>query len=179
MGLKKVRRNSIPNGRGRPLAERLWAKVDKNGPTVRPDLGPCWLWTGVHNGTGYGQIYTGVWREGEQRMILVHRAALIVSGVKLPRAMKVDHICKTILCCRPDHLRVVTPNVSTLENSDNFCARNKQKKVCIRGHDILSPGNYALIPHRGPRGRGESYGRICLTCRPNYWNAPKRIFITV
>src|SRR6266478_3004291 len=38
--------------------KRFWSKVDKSGsaPTARPDLGPCWLWTGHTNGKGYGQL---------------------------------------------------------------------------------------------------------------------------
>ena len=39
--------------------ELFWSKVDKDGPIpeFRPDLGPCWLWTGyVHKDSGYGQV---------------------------------------------------------------------------------------------------------------------------
>jgi hypothetical protein len=37
------------------LPERFWKKVDKNGPVPahRPELGPCWLWTGALVGRGY------------------------------------------------------------------------------------------------------------------------------
>lgn len=27
------------------ILTRFWTKVDKNGPTLQVDLGPCWVWT--------------------------------------------------------------------------------------------------------------------------------------
>jgi hypothetical protein len=43
--------------------ERFWGRVDKNGPTVRPGLGPCWLWNGGRGRKGYGRIkLNGRWR---------------------------------------------------------------------------------------------------------------------
>jgi hypothetical protein len=38
------------------LTERYWPQVDKNGPTVRPELGPCWIWTGASS-DGYEHIW--------------------------------------------------------------------------------------------------------------------------
>src|SRR5437870_1060081 len=36
--------------------DRFWEKVDKNGPAPphRPEIGPCWLWTGWVKKNGYG-----------------------------------------------------------------------------------------------------------------------------
>ena len=33
--------------------------MDKSGevPAHRPDLGPCWMWTGALNSGGYGHIF--------------------------------------------------------------------------------------------------------------------------
>jgi hypothetical protein len=38
------------------LAERFWAKVDKNGPIIRQEIGACWMWTGATPRGGYGQL---------------------------------------------------------------------------------------------------------------------------
>lgn len=38
------------------LPERFFAKVNKNGPTVREGLGPCWTWAAYRNRGGYGQV---------------------------------------------------------------------------------------------------------------------------
>lgn len=42
--IKPVRRRDL--FKGQTYEQRFWAKVDKNGPVVRPELGPCWIWTG-------------------------------------------------------------------------------------------------------------------------------------
>ena len=34
--------------------ERFWSRVDKNGPTVKEELGPCWLWKNKPLPSGYG-----------------------------------------------------------------------------------------------------------------------------
>lgn len=61
----------------RPLFTReqaeaaFWAKVDFDGPVPahRPDLGPCWLWTGGLFTTGYGAV------RWERRMRTAHSVA--------------------------------------------------------------------------------------------------------
>src|SRR3990167_10780590 len=58
----------------RPSAgHRFWSRVDKDGPVPsnRPDLGPCWVWTGGKVPDGYGSFYTG----GHSRNIGAHRFA--------------------------------------------------------------------------------------------------------
>jgi hypothetical protein len=46
------------------LAERFWAKVRKDGPVLKPELGPCWIWVGGHASSGYGVIGLGSRAEG-------------------------------------------------------------------------------------------------------------------
>jgi hypothetical protein len=67
---RKQRHGSIgivkaPEGqyvRGLTTEQRFWAKVHKNGPVParRPELGPCWVWTGNHTSRppkGHGRFY--------------------------------------------------------------------------------------------------------------------------
>jgi len=89
---------------GPTLAERLWAKVDKNGPVPphRPDLGGCWLFTGyVDPAGGYGQIFSG---EPVDRVIHAHRAAWLVTFGAIPPGLDCCHHCDVRTCVRPDHL---------------------------------------------------------------------------
>lgn len=91
--------------------ERFWSKVDRDGPlpAARPELGPCWLWTGQRqtSGLNYGRFYL----RGDGRDVYAHRFALgcieaLVAG------LEVDHLCRTPLCCNPRHLEQVTPAVN-------------------------------------------------------------------
>lgn len=39
------------------MPERFWQYVNKNGPTVRPELGRCWVWTAfIPQAIGYGRF---------------------------------------------------------------------------------------------------------------------------
>lgn len=127
--------------------ERFLAKVDKNGPVPerRPDLGPCWLWTGVQNGRGYGCFYI----EPNQGMV-ASRASWILFVGPIPDGFEVDHLCRVTLCVNPHHLEPVTPD----ENK-----RRTRKRFCCRGHDMEDPDNVKI------RANGD---RRCLGCQASY-----------
>ncbi len=89
---------------GRPLAERLLAKTNMNGPLpVRyPELGQCWLWTAYCMPRGYGLVSSGV-RGVRGAQLLAHRAAWwAASGEQPLRNRVVMHICDTPSCVRND-----------------------------------------------------------------------------
>lgn len=53
---------------------RFWANVDKNGPIPEhcPELGPCWIWTGGCDASGYGLFYYHD-ETGRRRRTRAHR----------------------------------------------------------------------------------------------------------
>ncbi len=79
-----------------PLADRFWAKVDKNGPVIRPELGPCWVWTGYIRQDGYGSIQV------LDRSELAHRVSYTLNIG--PLILWALHKCDNRPCVRPDHL---------------------------------------------------------------------------
>ena len=103
------KRQKDPNWeRPKPLTveERFWSKVDKNGPAPehKPELGPCWLWTGsVNQGTGYGQFSP---KHGFQ--VQTHRYSYELANESIPDGFDVHHTCHVRRCCNPAHLAALS-----------------------------------------------------------------------
>lgn len=91
---------------------RFWSKVRKDGPTVRPDLGPCWLFVGRLDKDGYGTFMVTspeLPAKPRQRLMRAHRLAFFLQTGRLLSADEVLlHVCDTRACCNPSHLRVGT-----------------------------------------------------------------------
>lgn len=131
-------------------------------PTLRRHLAlvdDCWVWFGSREPKrGYGRYGpTPIGGQGRMRTWYVHRLVWTLMIGPIPDGMQVDHRCRRKACCRPDHLRLVTPIVNQLENSDAVGARNAAKTHCPSGHPY-SPENTYRIPSR-PRFR------FCRACR--------------
>lgn len=63
---------------------------------------PCWIWQGANNGAGYGQITSKGKHQYAHRVFYEQKYGPISEG------LVIDHLCKTTLCCNPDHLKPVT-----------------------------------------------------------------------
>jgi hypothetical protein len=107
---------------GPEWASRFLAKVHTDGPTpdVRPELGPCHVWTAsLDVRGGYGQFRLG------GRIRKAHQLALELAGVEIPAGHEVDHLCRNHACVRPEHLEPVV-------RRENFLRGNHPTAVSVR-----------------------------------------------
>lgn len=112
-------------GAGRHLSERFWRHVDERGPTVRAELGPCWVWTGSVVGRGYGKL------GGDGgRTVLAHRVSYEIH-VGATAGMHVCHRCDNPPCVNPSHLFLGTDKT----NSDDREAKGRGVPPPVRPGD--------------------------------------------
>jgi hypothetical protein len=126
------------------LTQRFWSKVDKNGPELSAELGPCWLWTGWKTEDGYGHVA----HEGKD--IRATHAAILIGTGKLPE-LNALHKCDNPPCVRLSHLFQGT-------NKDNAQdamrkGRNTHASGEINGHAKLTWHIVKAI-RKGPTYKG-------------------------
>lgn len=83
-----------------PVDVRVWARVNKDGPVPshRPEIGPCWEWTGAKTVEGYGKISVN------GRLRLVTHVVWEMAHNPLSDGDQINHRCDNPPCVRPDHL---------------------------------------------------------------------------
>jgi hypothetical protein len=121
-------------GPRRPVAERFWEKVDRHGPSLSDDLGPCWLWLAALSSGGYGRFDV----EGG-RGVKAHRWAYESAHGPIPDGLQLDHLCRVRQCVNPDHLEPVTQR-ENLMRGEGFSAVNAAKTHCPHGHAFAEHG---------------------------------------
>lgn len=87
--------SAIEVARGR---QDIWERVNRSGPILRVELGPCWLWRGAKNERGYGVVSLC------GRLVYTHRLAFVVENGPLLPWEQALHRCDNPPCMRPLHL---------------------------------------------------------------------------
>lgn len=144
---------SCRNGYCRPMAERLWPKIDKNGPVPEyaPELGPCWIWTGACSASGYGHLGAG---GHDGKTILAHVVVYEQCVGPIPDGLELDHLCRVRRCCRPDHVEPVSHQINVLRGA-SVAAVHAQKTHCANGH---------LFDDKNTRYSNGGRWRACRAC---------------
>lgn len=86
----------------------------------------CWIWAGVCNEEGYGQIRV----DGKYRS--AHRIIYEALVGDIPKGLEPDHLCEVKTCINPDHIELVTHQ----ENTRRGMAKT-HKTHCKRGHELV------------------------------------------
>ena len=86
--------------RSKPAEVRFWLRVRADD-----SLDGCWLWTGLQDKDGYGQMRRNK-RPGEQkgRMVKAARFAWEMENGPMPDGMFALHRCDNPPCVRPSHI---------------------------------------------------------------------------
>lgn len=106
------------------IVNRFWSRVIKNTPDK------CWEWTGTKTKAGYGCIWIGPRKTGNNRR--AHRVSWeIAHNQKIPNDLYILHHCDNPLCVNPNHLFLGTQK----DNSDDM----RSKGRAVYPHDETHP----------------------------------------
>lgn len=140
--------------------DRFWAKVNKHGTVIRPELGPCWEWTAARFDSGYGMVGLN------RKTSYTHRTSWVIHNGAIPDGLKVLHKCDNPPCVNPTHLFLG----SAKDNTDDMNAKNRwvkpnhAKTACKNGHPFTADN---LGAFRASQGQREC--RTCARERANKW----------
>ena len=113
------------NGAKGTVEQRFWTKVNKGGPTLDPELGPCWVWTANVDPKGYGILNSGT---TPVKMLKAHRISWELAQGAIPDGAFVCHRCDNRLCCNPGHLWLGN-NLSNMADMSRK-VRQPNRKLC-------------------------------------------------
>lgn len=123
---------------GPSIAERLWSRVDPNGP-VPPgalELGPCAIWTGHRVRDGYGRMVVNGKATG------VHRISLALAlGRPLLPGHDACHRCDNPPCVRQSHLF----EASHVANVDDRHVKARDATGAVNGRARLTADDVRAV----------------------------------
>ncbi|MET8746326.1 HNH endonuclease [Streptomyces sp. NPDC004728] len=121
------------------LADRFWAKVDKDTPHG------CWEWTAVVNEHGYGVMRPAGRRSGPP--VKAHRISLELAGIEVAGKF-VLHSCDNRRCVNPAHLSVGDHEA----NVADMMSRQRQALGSRNGVAKLDEDQVSAIRARAAQG---------------------------
>lgn len=148
--LTKPMRRGMPGPSPRDPYRKFFSLVviRPNAPRVREELRAahpglntgCWIWQGSKTRSGYGRFFFN----GHGQHVLAHRWAYehvrldpgtgqLVSSAEysIPENHELDHLCRVIACCNPEHLEPVLQDENKRRQAE---ARRLKRAARARHH---------------------------------------------
>lgn len=124
------------------MGTTLIERFDKKW-TPEPNTG-CWLWFGVTNHAGYGELRVN------KKHIRAHRFSYESHRGTIPAGAVLDHLCRNVSCVNPDHLEPVTQaeNMRRGDVRARLLQSRADKTHCKNGHDMLDVQNVRVSGNR-------------------------------
>lgn len=129
------------------LVARFWSKVNRDGPKSRPELTPCWEWTGARHPKGYGEVTL-------DNISGAHRVSYYLDRGTDPGDRLVRHACDYPPCVNPDHLLLGHP----IDNSRDARERGRTAAGTKNGSAKLDPESVLAMRHE--YAKGDSIGAL-------------------
>ena len=139
-----IQHPALPQGFSASFPKRFWARVNKDGPTPEhlPELGPCWIWTGPPDASGYGRIGCGLRTSGTMK---ANRASWLLVFGEIPEGQNVLHKCDNPACVRPEHLFLGSHS----DNIKDMMAKGRHGSNADAMRQLHAEGNFRLNPRKG------------------------------
>jgi hypothetical protein len=120
-----------------PIAVRMAAYTDPEGPQQEGNKERCHLWTGALNNYGYGVIQLS----DPPKLEYAHRVAWELVHEPIPPGLVIDHLCQIRSCVNVAHMELTTRG----ENSNRGggpTGINSRKSQCKHGHPFTPTNTY-------------------------------------
>jgi hypothetical protein len=102
------------------VAERFWAKVDKNGASG------CWLWTGAIGPWGHGHVRI------DGKLHAAHRLAYESVYGPVPKRTRYVWECGVRNCVRPDHMTIGGSKLTAADVAEIRASEESQRATAAR-----------------------------------------------
>lgn len=122
--------DSVFSNMGKPVEQRFWEKVNKDGPERDYRLGNCWEWVGADDSHGYGCF------RATSSNAKAHRFSYELEYGEIPAGALVDHKCHNRACVRVSHLRLADKSLNGVNRIGSGAATG------FRGVYLRESGRY-------------------------------------